>query len=255
MNDAARLVLFTKPTIPGRVKTRLIGGDLPGPHGGRIEADTAAALHRAFLEDLVEELTQGNFELYIAWALDDAVGQRFKRAEALTSALSSKAAGGFEQRGETLGQRLYEGLTRVTEGGPYVGAVGSDHPDLSARILEEGFRRLRGADVVLGPADDGGYYFLGVRSDRLVRHLFSDIAWSTDRVLSDTLARCGDLGLRVELLPEGHDVDTPADLTRLVARLQGRDHCPRTRELLQQLGALGVSTNESTVGRMGSSRP
>jgi hypothetical protein len=249
MDDPTRLVLFTKPAVAGRVKTRLIGGSLPGSRGGRIEADTAAALHRAFLLDLVEELSQGDFELYVAWALDDFEGEARQRAEALTSALTSKAAGAFMQRGRDLGERLYGGLARVADQALYVGAVGSDHPDLAARVLEEGFRRLASADVVLGPADDGGYYFFGVRSDRLVRHLFADIAWSTDRVLSDTLSRCSDLGLRVELLSQGHDIDTPDDLARLVVRLQGREHCPNTRELLESLGALsGLTKNSSELG-------
>src|SRR4029077_14050553 len=93
------------------------------------------------------------------------------------------------------------------------------------------------ADVALGPAEDGGYYLIAVRPGALSRRLFEGIAWSTERVLAQTLERCRELGLRVAMLPMAADVDTPDDLRRLAARLGeepegGCPACPRTRELL-----------------------
>jgi len=58
---ARRLLLFTKPARPGRVKTRLIGD---------LTAEEAAQLHAAFLADLAERLRGGSFELVVAWALE-----------------------------------------------------------------------------------------------------------------------------------------------------------------------------------------
>ena len=73
------LVLFTKPAIPGRVKTRLIGGHLSLGEGHRVHtlsAQEAAVLHQSFLSDLVEELISGSFELQVAWAVDVVSGQK-----------------------------------------------------------------------------------------------------------------------------------------------------------------------------------
>ena len=76
----------------------------------------------------------------------------------------------------------------------------------------------------------------------------ADIAWSTGRVLAQTLERCGELGLSVELLPEAADVDTPADLARLAAELAADPGdvlgCPRTRALLAAWGRLPAASAE-----------
>jgi glycosyltransferase A (GT-A) superfamily protein (DUF2064 family) len=91
--------------------------------------------------------------------------------------------------------------------------------------------------VVLGPAEDGGYYLIALRAGAVAPRLFAEIAWSTDQVLPATLDRCRELGLAVELLPMAADVDTPEDLRRLAVRMAGDDlGCPRTQALL--LGGL-----------------
>lgn len=224
-----RLLLFTKPAREGRVKTRLIGELTPAE---------AAALHFAFLEDLLDRLRPGSFDLRIAWALDPGEpvpGETFPGIP------------GVRQEGEGLGERLFRTLSAAAAEAPSVAALGSDHPTLPLAIVHEAFERLehperaeKAADVVLGPAEDGGYYLIGLRAAAVVPRLFDGIAWSTDRVLPETLARCEELGLRVELLPQAADVDTPDDLRRLAARFaaagQGEQpddlDCPRTRDLL-----------------------
>lgn len=207
-----RLLLFTKPAREGRVKTRLIGD---------LTAAEAAALHAAFLEDLIGRLREGDFELQLAWALD---------------AEDELPAGGIRQQGHDLGERLYLALSQAARDGSSVIALGSDHPTLSLALIHEAFERLeKGAEVVLGPAEDGGYYLIALRPDAVEPGLFRNIPWSTDRVLPETLERCR--GLAVELLPSESDVDTPEDLRRLAARLAADTSddlgCPRTRELLR----------------------
>ena len=213
-----RLLLFTKPAREGRVKTRLIGD---------LTAAEAAALHAAFLDDLLERLREGDFELRLAWALD---------------AEDELPAGGIRQQGDDLGERLYRALSEGARDGSSVMALGSDHPTLPLALIHEAFERLeRGAGAVLGPAEDGGYYLIALRPDAVDPRLFEGIAWSTDRVLPATLERCGSLGLAVELLPPASDVDTPEDLRRLAARMSSDDlGCPRTRELLRAWQRLPV---------------
>lgn len=209
-----RLLLFTKPAREGRVKTRLIGD---------LTAAEAAALHSAFLDDLVDRLREGDFELRLAWALD------------AQEDVPAGPVAGIRQQGDDLGERLYRTLSEACQDGSSVMALGSDHPTLPLALVHEAFERLeKGAEVVLGPAEDGGYYLIALRSYAVDQRLFRGIPWSTERVLPATLERCRELELAVELLPPAADVDTPEDLRRLAARMSSDDlGCPRTRELLR----------------------
>ncbi|MEO6195988.1 MAG: TIGR04282 family arsenosugar biosynthesis glycosyltransferase [Thermoanaerobaculia bacterium] len=216
------LLLFTKPAREGRVKTRLIGD---------LTAAEAAALHAAFLEDLLDRLRAGEFELRIAWALE--------AGEAMPQ-IPAGPWSGLRQEGDDLGGRLYRALHDAAAGAGAVAALGSDHPTLPLERVHRAFETIEsGADVVLGPAEDGGYYLIALRAGAVTPRLFAEIAWSTDQVLAATLDRCRELGLTVELLPAASDVDTPEDLRRLAARMAEDDlGCPRTRALLGSLGLL-----------------
>ncbi len=128
-------------------------------------------------------------------------------------------------------------------------ALGSDHPTVEVELVERAFAAVEGgADVALGPAEDGGYYLIALAAGAVRWRLFEDVPWSTAGVLAATLARCAELGLAVELLPVAADVDTPADLARLAAALApaagpAAAACPRTRALLagwRRLPALGT---------------
>ncbi len=243
MSPLARpcLTLFTKPAVPGRVKTRLIGAAPSGTTRPGLTPAETARLHQAFLEDLSASLGAAQLQLQVAWALppDPVADPAGLDLETLTRTLVRvPGAVGFAQEGDSLGDRLFHGLSRAAQYADRVGAVGSDHPDLDAARLEEGFDRLQQADLVLGPADDGGYYFLAVDRDRLDRRLFEGIPWSTAGVLEATLARAHELDLRVELLPVGHDVDTGEDLAALCERLRNSVRCPHTHALLTELAWL-----------------
>ncbi len=216
------LIVFTKPARPGRVKTRLIG---------ELTAEEAAALHAAFRDDLCEHLEGGSFHLELAWALDDG------------EELPQGPLPGSRQEGEDLGARLYHALADAARRFEAVAAVGSDHPELSPETVDEAFRRLAdGADLVLGPVPDGGYFLIGLRRGAVHRELFDGIAWSTETVLSETLARAVRLGLTTQLLPPGQDIDRPDDLRQLARRLTAEDGCPRTRGLLESWGRLTPAT-------------
>jgi len=223
-----RLLLFTKPAREGRVKTRLIGD---------LTAAEAAALHAAFLDDLVDRLREGDFELQLAWALDEQ------------EEMPAGTVPGVRQQGGDLGERLYRALSEGARDGSAVMALGSDHPTLPLALIHEAFERLeKEVEVVLGPAEDGGYYLIALQAHAVDPGLFRDIAWSTDRVLSATLERCSSLGFAVELLPPASDVDTPEDLRRLAASMSSDDlGCPRTRELLLAWRRLPQAIVEGTT--------
>lgn len=216
MSPQACLVVLTKPPVPGRVKTRLIA---PPEHGG-LSAEQAAEVHRAFLGDVVEQLVGADFALQLVWALDPAepIPDLGAIVADLPAELSMLPAG--RQHGDGLGARIFGALADAAATYPLVAAIGSDQPELDRATVAAAFGELAGgAPVVLVPASDGGYGLIGVRRESLSPHLFADIAWSTDVVLSTTLKRCAELGLEPRLLPSLHDVDTPADLAALAVRL------------------------------------
>ena len=223
---ARRLLLFTKPARAGRVKTRLIGD---------LTAAEAADLHAAFVADLASRLAPEPFGLIVAWALDPG--------EALPEPPVAGVAG-VRQEGADLGARLHAALAAAAAGAAAVAALGSDHPTLPVELVERAFALLAaGAPVVLGPAEDGGYYLIALAVERfpggIPRRLFAGVDWSTERVLAQTLARCGELGVEPVLLPAAADVDTPADLRALALRMAESDlGCPRTRRLLAGWGRL-----------------
>lgn len=217
------ILLFTKAAHPGRVKTRLVG---------TLKAQQTAALHSAFVDDVASSLRRGAFELQVAWGSEDG------GLEDLPSSLRGLIA--EPQHSGDLGQRLFHGLTSAARRFESVAAVGSDHPEIHPDTVNEAFERLEnGQDVVIVPADDGGYVLIAMRRDALRPELFQDIPWSTSEVLGRTVDRCHELGLRLSLLPEGHDIDLHDDLLALVDRMR-RDpsRCPATRRLLEAWGYL-----------------
>jgi rSAM/selenodomain-associated transferase 1 len=139
------------------------------------------------------------------------------------------------QRGTDLGERLANGLAHHFElGYRRVVIMNSDGPTLPLAHLEEAFTGLERADITLGPSHDGGYYLIGMKA--LHAALFQGIAWSTERVIPQTMVICRGLGLTVHELPEWYDVDVEADLNRL-SRDVARDlaSAPRTQAFLRDL--------------------
>lgn len=117
------------------------------------------------------------------------------------------------QRGDGLGQRMHRALARSLVRSPYAVLVGSDCPGLESSDLENALHALSdGADAVLGPALDGGYWLIGLRHPEA--SLFRGVDWGTGRVLGQTRVRLRRRGWRwLELAPRS-DLDLPRDLHR-----------------------------------------
>jgi rSAM/selenodomain-associated transferase 1 len=242
-----QLLVFTKPARAGRVKTRLIGP---------LSADEAAALHRAFLGDLLERLLPGPWGVELVWGLapEEALPDREVVAAELGLAPGALAGVGWGRQVEgDLGQRMEAALAAAARHHPFVAVVGSDHPELGSETVHAVFRRLAaGVPVVLVPAHDGGYVLLGLRAEVVSPQLFAGVVWSSPQVLAATLRNAERCGLATHLLAPAADVDTPADLWSLGQRLLGPwwasgtgvgsdaepaagDACPRSARLLRRL--------------------
>ncbi len=199
----AAFVIFAKLPVPGRVKTRLLS--VLSPHG-------AAQLHNACLADtlmLAARHAQCSRHLYIAPPANLAAIERLPHAAAFDPRWQIR-----RQRGRHLGARLAAAVRELlASGAQRIVIVGTDTPWMAARRVAHAFRALRRADVVLGPAEDGGYYLIGVR--RFVPQMFEGIPWGTHRVLRRTVAALEKSGVRFVQLPTDFDLDRPADLRRL----------------------------------------
>ncbi len=210
MSMSNALVLFMKAPRPGTVKTRLTARVSPG---------AAAALYRAFILDTLH-IAQGiaSASLYVAWAPEDGLAD-------LRSALGDPDVIWTGQRGGHLGERLSNAFAEFLQNEwDKTVVLGGDSPLLPRAYVEEAFESLDRHDVVLGPAEDGGYYLIGMRRGVKVAcrcaRLFDSIHWGTGRVLRQTRAAIRASGLTCHELPVWHDVDRPADLDRVAREIR-----------------------------------
>ena len=191
--------IFCKAPVLGKVKTRL---------SQKIGASRALDLYTQMFERLMTEVMRGTrqTELWISPDKDHGFFERY-------------AVPRFQQLGADLGARmstaLHDGLTRYES----VILVGTDLPLINKSYIELAVSSLRYNEVVLGPAEDGGYGLVGVKAE--TPDMFTDINWGTEKVLSQTCDRLNRCGLGYSLLPLIWDVDRPADLYRYNAWLKG----------------------------------
>jgi rSAM/selenodomain-associated transferase 1 len=128
------------------------------------------------------------------------------------------------QRGETIGDRMHAGVRELLElGFDAVTMIGSDLPTLPSVHVGRALDILaRRPDVlVLGPAEDGGYYLIGMT--RAYPQLFEGIPWGTSQVFERTCRAAAALGIAVETIPQWYDVDSPSELRRVWCGVAGAE--------------------------------
>ncbi len=197
------LQVFTRFPDPGKVKTRLI------PALGPENAARLQFQMTRHLLDQARELPSGTrVEVHLHGG-----------SARLMSALFGEDLDVLPQSGHGLGDRMARALKHgLDRGAGRVVLVGSDCPAVDVRVLSRAFETLSSRDVVFGPAEDGGFYLLGLSSsvsrDR-VAPLLSTIEWGTSRVLSQTTDKAAELGLSSALVDTLPDIDRPEDLGRI----------------------------------------
>jgi rSAM/selenodomain-associated transferase 1 len=201
---ACAIAVMAKASAAGRTKTRL---------SPPLSLEEAAALNTTFLQDIVANIERAGTTTpiapYMAYAPEGS--EAFFR-EHLPAGVGLMAC-----CRDNFGACLVLAIdTLLARGHAAACVLNSDSPTLPAAVLVELAEALAapGDRVVLGPADDGGYYVLGLKT--LHPRLFEDIAWSTERVFDQTLARAAEIGLPVHRLPVWYDVDDAEGLARLI---------------------------------------
>ena len=223
---AESLILFAKPPLAGRVKTRLAAS---------LGDEGTARLYACFLRDAAETAfrlyeARPDVSLICEWVLGRCESLHdFPLADWLPGPFLHRA-----QSGADLGARMSAALGRCMTSGGHAVLIGTDFPDLPHDVLKEAFEKLESENapaLAIGPAADGGYYLIGMR--RFLPEIFTGIPWSTSEVLSCTITRSETLGIGAALLPEWRDVDNPNDLEALEDRLsQSASPARHTREYL-----------------------
>jgi rSAM/selenodomain-associated transferase 1 len=205
------IAIMAKASHPGRTKTRLVPP---------LTFEEAAACNGAFLRDVADNIILASVHASIAGyvAFGPPGSEPFFREHV------PPAIGLIEAWYPVLGDCLFSAVSQLFGRG-HAGAVvlNADSPTLPTSVLLETAQALArpGDRVVIGPATDGGYYLLGVK--RKHHRLFQDIAWSTERVMQQTMERAGELDLPVHLLREWYDVDDVDSFKLLEEELfQGR---------------------------------
>jgi rSAM/selenodomain-associated transferase 1 len=197
------LIVFLKGPTAGQVKTRLIPA---------LGAEDAARLYRLLAEEEIRRTTppRGDWRRVFFYAPATAEGDiaAWFPDECLRP-----------QTGSDLGERMSAAFEEVFRAGARRAAlIGTDVPWLSWEELALALDSLDAVEVVLGPAQDGGYCLIALR--RLERCLFREVPWSTASVLTTTLERARQGGLSVSLLASQRDVDEASDLRAEWARLR-----------------------------------
>jgi rSAM/selenodomain-associated transferase 1 len=219
------LVVMAKEPQAGQTKTRL---------SPPLSGQEAAELYRCLLLDTLELMCRVKSAQPIIAYSPYGAEPFFRRL----------APPGFDfvpQVGADLGTLLDNVITHYLQNGyRQVVVVDSDSPTLPQAYLNRAFRELDdpSVDVVLGPAKDGGYYLIGLKSP--CPALFLGISMSTSTVVEETLERAREQGLQVVCLPRWYDVDTCGDLDKLIEELASKPErlAPHTRTFLANTGRM-----------------
>ena len=218
---------MAKQPQAGKTKTRLCPPFTP---------EGAALLFEALLRDTIA-LVAGLEGVQLAVAISPPESQAYFKSITPPDTLLLPIEGAnigvcLEKALEGLLERQYEKAL----------ALSADGPSLPREYLAQAILLLDEHDLVLGPGEDGGYYLVGLK--RMNAGLFAEIPWSSAAVLEKTVAQAAQLGLHTALTPSWYDVDTPADIVRLLAEIQQQtvERLAHTRQFFSQHPTITTQT-------------
>jgi len=194
----ARILQFAKSPQRGRVKTRLTPV---------LDDDQSLAVHQCLVDHCFQTLSRSRLAPLDLWLDKPAVEHKTFWSSIGATRFNLQVAG-------DLGERMHQACCQTLKPQGDADAlvlVGSDCPLLSADVIDSALAALYGgADVVFGPATDGGYYLVGMKTPH--QALFSDVPWGTEKVYKVTLNRLSSLALKLAEMPSLSDLDRPEDL-------------------------------------------
>ncbi len=192
-----RILIFARAPLAGEVKTRLI------PALGK---EGAARLQARLLEQILGMALESRLAPVQLWCTPDTTHPVFQKAELDGVSLHT-------QQGDDLGRRMQHALDAALQESTRAVLIGTDCPAMNPDYLSSAIEALRNHDVVLGPAEDGGYVLIGTHRPGI--DIYKGVEWGTHRVLQQTRALLRQARIGWQELATLWDVDRPEDLTRL----------------------------------------
>ncbi len=203
MNASCAVIVFTKYPNKGNVKTRL----------AKTTGDQfATEFYKLCAEKIFSEMLKLDSDKFktIIFCSDKDEIELF--SDWLNGEFNVKP-----QTGNSLGERMSAAFKDVFNGGfSHAIIIGTDQPDISAKVIEQVNSKLLNYDFVIGPSADGGYYLLGMKN--LLPEVFDGIEWSSSSVLNSTIEKVNALTKTHFLLDEKIDIDTEEDLNLWMKR-------------------------------------
>jgi len=192
--DKAALIIFVRNAVLGKVKTRL---------AATMGNETALNIYQQLLTH-THSITQNiACQKFIFYADEKNENDLWEND------LYKKQV----QHGDNLGERMGNAFNHLfCLGYKRICIVGSDCVALTTNLLHTAFEHLQTHDTVIGPSLDGGYYLLGM--NQIIQGIFEEKEWSTDSVLTDTMANISNSKKSCAVLPVLSDIDTEEDWKR-----------------------------------------
>ena len=222
-----RLILFAKPPVAGKVKTRLTP---PLPRS------SALALYRAFLSDGLNFLSTFRERGFL---VECSTSEPWSPEEAQVNlGIEVKKIVFTVQCAGDLGTRMLHALTSSHENGASATVIlGADAPTVPSELVLDAFDRLEnGADAVIAPSSDGGYVLIGCKRPR--REIFENIPWGGPEVTESTRKAARAAGIDLQETDPWYDVDRFEDFAALwktVSSPAGESRAPATSAALRAL--------------------
>ena len=202
MNSKNVLIIFSKSPDRGKVKTRLI------PQLGIYKA---TRIYKELLGNTIKTAINANYSELQIW-VDGDINHIY-----LTQLKKRYGIKLYQQTGNNLGQRMSNAFDKVLNKFTHAVLIGSDCPQINKFDLNKASQYLsENTDVVLGPATDGGYYLIGLKSNN--NKLFQNIKWGQASVFGKTCETISNLGWKKKCLSEHWDLDRSSDFSNYLKR-------------------------------------
>lgn len=196
--SAGRIIVFAKEPVAGHVKTRLARD---------IGDEAALHIHQKMVNETIKMASQSalaKLELHVSGNLQHPLFQSIAEQQGIPVYL---------QQGSNLGEKMFSALNESLDNASYSVLIGTDCPVMSADYIEQAFHALdQGQDVVIGPAEDGGYVLIG--ASRVESSWFNNIDWGSQRVLEQSRQALISSAASFQELQPLWDIDHIGDLNR-----------------------------------------
>ncbi|WP_330202272.1 TIGR04282 family arsenosugar biosynthesis glycosyltransferase [Cyanobacterium sp. Dongsha4] len=198
------LIIFTRYPEIGKTKTRLIPA---------IGAEKACFFHKLMTEMTMKKAEKLKEKVDVDVSIYFAGGD-----QTLMKAWLGSNYNYHHQNGDDLGQKMYSAFANSFNNNfSHVVLIGTDCVDLDENILNNAFNQLDFYDLVIGKAEDGGYYLIALK--QLKKELFTNIKWGSNSVFETTVGTASNLKCSIYELPTLKDIDRPEDLQYLESKI------------------------------------